>query len=74
MIRPDDLTLTALSQPKHPGVDPLTELLRRGARDLIAQAVEEGKRVEAHMLDQLDPGTRIGVARPSATIDDDHCL
>ena len=32
--------LTALSQPEEPIVDPLTELLRRGARDLIAQAVE----------------------------------
>src|SRR5210317_169237 len=32
--------LTALSQPEQPIVDPLTELLRRGARDLIAQAVE----------------------------------
>lgn len=32
--------LTALSQPEQPLADPLTELLRRGARDLIAQAVE----------------------------------
>ncbi len=32
--------LTALSQPEQPIADPLTDLLRRGARDLIAQAVE----------------------------------
>jgi len=34
------INLTALSQPQQPIADPLTELLRVGARDLIAQAVE----------------------------------
>src|SRR5680860_130770 len=33
-------TLTALSQPESSPIDPLTELLRSGARQLIAQAVE----------------------------------
>ncbi len=33
-------TLTTLSQPEKNVVDPLTELLRSGARELIAQAVE----------------------------------
>ena len=41
--------LTALSQPEQPIADPLTELLRRGARDLIAQAVESELQV---LLDQ----------------------
>lgn len=39
-----------------------------------AQAIEEGKRVAAHVLEQLDPGTSMGGARPKATIEDDHCL
>ncbi|KMQ83806.1 cro cl family transcriptional regulator, partial [Lasius niger] len=44
--------------------------------ELIAasQAIEEGKRVAAHWLEQLDPGTSMGGARPKATIEDDHCL
>ena len=33
-------TLTAASQPEHSATDPLSELLRSGARNLIAQAVE----------------------------------
>lgn len=33
-------TLRALSQPEERVTDPLTELLRNGARKLIAQAVE----------------------------------
>ena len=33
-------TLRALSQPEEQVTDPLTELLRNGARELIAQAVE----------------------------------
>jgi hypothetical protein len=33
-------TLKALSQPEEQVTDPLTELLRNGARELIAQAVE----------------------------------
>jgi transposase-like protein len=35
-----DFTLRTLSQPEAQAVDPLTELLRAGARELIAQAVE----------------------------------
>ncbi|MFB9145470.1 MULTISPECIES: IS256 family transposase [Halomonas] len=35
-----DSTLRALSQPEPPITDPLHELLRQGARDLIAKAVE----------------------------------
>ena len=44
--------------------------------ELIAasQAIEEGKRVAAHLLEQFDPGTSMGGARPKATIEDDHCL
>lgn len=39
-----------------------------------AQAIEEGKRVAAHLLEQLDPGTSLGGARSKATIEDDQCL
>lgn len=39
-----------------------------------SQAIEEGKRVAAHWLERLDPGTSMGGARPKATIEDDHCL
>ncbi len=40
--------------------------------DLIeaAEAIEEGKRVPAHILEQLEPGTSMGGARPKATIED----
>ena len=33
-------TLKALSKPEENPIDPLTEILRQGARDLISQAVE----------------------------------
>lgn len=36
-------TLRALSQPEEGVTDPLTELLRNGARELIAQAVLRGQ-------------------------------
>jgi len=44
--------------------------------DLIAtaQAIEEGKRVAPHLLEQLDPGTSMGGARPKATIEDSKNL
>lgn len=42
-------TLTASSQPENNNVDPLTDLLRSGARQLIAQAVEAELQV---LLDQ----------------------
>lgn len=35
-----------------------------------AQAIEDGKRLAAHVLEQLDPGTSMGGARPKATIED----
>jgi serine/threonine-protein kinase HipA len=40
--------------------------------DLIAasQAIEAGQRVAAHILEQIDPGTSMGGARPKATIED----
>ena len=44
-----DFTLKALSQPEEQVTDPLTELLRSGARELIAQAVEAELQV---LLDQ----------------------
>lgn len=44
--------------------------------ELIAatQAIEEGRQVAAHLLEQLDPGTSMGGARPKATIEDAQCL
>ena len=44
--------------------------------DLIAaaEAIEEGKRVPEHILEQLEPGTSMGGARPKATIEDDDRL
>ena len=44
--------------------------------DLISatQAIEEGRSVAAHVLEQLDPGTSMGGARPKATIEDAGCL
>ncbi len=44
--------------------------------DLITatEAIEEGKRVPVHMLEQLEPGTSMGGARPKATIEDDDRL
>lgn len=44
--------------------------------ELIAatQAIEDGRPVAAHLLEQLDPGTSLGGARPKATIEDEQCL
>ncbi len=44
--------------------------------DLVAaaEAVEEGKRLPAHILEQLEPGTSMGGARPKATIEDGNRL
>jgi serine/threonine-protein kinase HipA len=44
--------------------------------ELIAatQAIEEGQAVAAHVLEQLDPGTSMGGARPKATIEDAQAL
>ena len=44
--------------------------------DLIAatQAIDEGRPVAAHLLEQLDPGTSMGGARPKATIEDAQSL
>jgi serine/threonine-protein kinase HipA len=40
--------------------------------DLLAaaEAIEAGKRVPVHLLEQLEPGTSMGGARPKATIED----
>src|SRR5438094_1149453 len=44
--------------------------------DLVAaaEAIEAGKRVPAHILEQLEPGTSMGGARPKATLEDDKRL
>jgi len=44
--------------------------------DLVAaaQAIEEGKRVPERTLEQLEPGTSMGGARPKATIEDGNRL
>ena len=44
--------------------------------DLIAatQAIEDGQPVAVHLLEQLDPGTSMGGARPKATIEDEQNL
>lgn len=39
-----------------------------------AQAIEEGNRVPEHILEQLEPGTSMGGARPKATIEDSNRL
>src|SRR6266513_1808713 len=39
-----------------------------------AEAIEEGKRVPEHILEQLEPGTSMGGARPKATIEDGNRL
>lgn len=39
-----------------------------------AQAIEEGRPVAARLLEQLDPGTSMGGARPKATIEDAQSL
>ena len=46
-------TLTTLSQPEKDITDPITELLRSGARELIAQAVEA--ELQALLGDQANP-------------------
>ena len=44
--------------------------------DLVAaaEAIEEGKRLPEHILEQLEPGTSMGGARPKATIEDGNRL
>ncbi len=44
--------------------------------DLIAaaEAVEDGRRVPEHILEQLEPGTSMGGARPKATVEHDGAL
>ncbi|WP_265646116.1 type II toxin-antitoxin system HipA family toxin, partial [Verminephrobacter aporrectodeae] len=44
--------------------------------ELIAatQAIEAGRPVAAHLLEQIDPGTSMGGARPKATIEDAQSL
>lgn len=39
-----------------------------------AEAIEEGKRVPEHILEQLEPGTSMGGARPKATIEEGNRL
>ena len=39
-----------------------------------AEAIEEGKRVPQNILEQIDPGTSMGGARPKATIEDGKVL
>lgn len=39
-----------------------------------AQAIEDGKRVPEHILEQLEPGTSMGGARPKATLEDGNRL
>ena len=45
-------------------------------RDLIAaaEAVEDGKRVPEYLLEQLEPGTSMGGARPKATVEAERQL
>ncbi len=45
-------------------------------RELVAaaEAIEEGRRVPEHILEQLEPGTSMGGARPKATIEDRNRL
>ena len=50
-------TLTTLSQPEKDITDPLIELLRSGARELIAQAVE-AELLEQHASNRLPDGRR----------------
>ena len=44
--------------------------------ELVAatQAIEEGRPVALEVLEQLDPGTSMGGARPKATLEDAQCL
>ena len=41
---------------------------------VAAHAIEDGRPVAAHLLEQLDPGTSMGGARPKATIEDAQSL
>ncbi|MDO9606244.1 MAG: HipA domain-containing protein [Hydrogenophaga sp.] len=40
----------------------------------VTQAIEDGRPVAEHLLEQLDPGTSMGGARPKATIEDAQSL
>ena len=40
----------------------------------VAEAIEEGRHVPEHVLEQLEPGTSMGGARPKATIEDGNRL
>lgn len=44
--------------------------------DLVAaaQAIDEGRATPTQLLEQMDPGTSLGGARPKATIEDGDCL
>ena len=61
-------------------VDPSTSKRRYNRThqlpDLVgaAEAIEEGKRVPERILEQLEPGTSMGGARPKATIEDGNRL
>jgi len=39
-----------------------------------AEAVEDGRRVPEHILEQLEPGTSMGGARPKATVEHEQAL
>ena len=39
-----------------------------------AEAVEDGRRVPEHILEQLEPGTSMGGARPKATVEHEEAL
>ena len=41
-----------------------------GEAGAAAQAIEEGKHVAAYLLEQLDPGTSMGGARPKNVVED----
>ena len=64
------------------GLKPEPPTLRRHYNQTIqlgeliaaAQAIEEGRCVAPHLLEQLDPGTSMGGARPKATIEDGQNL
>lgn len=71
-------TLRALSQPEEQVTDPLTELLRSGARELIAQAVEAELQVllEQHAEHRLPDGRKAVVRNgylPERTVQTGIC-
>ncbi len=39
-----------------------------------AQSIDDGKHVPIHLLEQIEPGTSMGGARPKASIEDADCL